>query len=84
MDDKYAPSRCFQRCSDLPVSLYVPAEFFAPKLFVCRRQLGQITVRMLMPEAPMHEDCKLVSGQHQVRAAWQILPVKPVSKSAGE
>lgn len=51
-----------------------------PELCPRRRPLEQMAV-MMMPEAPIHENDGMMSGEHNIRLAWQVRNMEAVTQA---
>ena len=75
-DYHYPPAEFVQGCLVAPVPNNVGFEFLLPVLRPSLGVRGMLAARMPVPEAPMNHDYGAVSGEHDVRRARKILPVK--------
>lgn len=71
-----------KRSFNFHVTALIPADLLPPEILSAGWPAEQVTV-MAMPEAPMHKNYCVPSGQHEIRLARKIsiMQAKPVSKS---
>ena len=80
---KYPPSRSGKSFTGFGIPSTIGLQLGDPEHLARLRYGGIITTFMTMPEAPMHENNGLVFGEHDIRSAWKIPCMQPVTESCG-
>ena len=73
--DNDTPSRMLEVSDGLAISLDISEQFGAPESWIRLRECGLPTSRMLVPEAPVHEDGYVEARQDDVGRARKIRSV---------
>lgn len=82
-DDSNAPTHCPERLHRLPVPLDIAGKLVGPEPGIAGRSGRETAIVVPVPEAAMHENCRIVLLQHKVRLARQVLGVEPETESEG-
>lgn len=57
------------RLHNLPVTLFVPADFFSPVLGICLGKPEQAAVLVSVPKASVNKNNSIVPGKNQIRSS---------------
>lgn len=76
-----SPAQSCELLRSRSIATSISRQFFTPEVGSGGRQFRTWTSGMTMPEAAVHEDCKPMSGQHDVRCAGQAAVVKSETKT---
>lgn len=82
-NDSNAPALVSQRRGCLHVPLGIASKLFGPESGIAGWRGRESAIRVLMPEAAMHENCRIVLLQQKVRLARQVLGVEPETEPEG-
>ena len=80
-DDDDEPTLCLQLPPDLLVPLLVAGDFCLPELRVGLGSRVVFAILVAVPETAVDEDGGAVFGKDDVRGAWKLMNVEPVSES---
>lgn len=78
-----APAHVPERFHRPPVPLDIAGKLVDPESGIAGRSGREAAIAVPVPEAAMHENCRIVLLQHKVRLARQVLGVEPKTESEG-
>lgn len=78
-NDEHFPALPAQGCPRPPVALLVPEQLIVPELHVRLRRSHAVLASMRMPKAAVDKYNLAPSGKDQVRLAWEVPSMEPVS-----
>jgi hypothetical protein len=71
-------------CAGSPVPLDISGKLLHPELWTGGRNLRKLAVRMLVPEAPVHEYRHFPFREDDVGCSWKILTMEPKPETRSE
>lgn len=82
-NDSDAPALVSQRRGCLHVPLDITGKLVSPEARIAGRRGRKAAIAVPVPEAAVHENCRIVLLQHKVRLAWQVLGMEPETEPEG-
>ena len=81
--NRYPPPGCCKSRSNNQIALQIGRELFLPKIGSGGRSCRVSTVRVSVPETPMHEDDSPVLWEGQIRTTHEVTRVETVPQAMG-